>query len=61
MLNLRDPALSHMSGRMSDSTTVTAGNVMFAPYPGATNPGNAPELDTDANIGVYISSSGGPY
>ncbi|KAJ7429740.1 hypothetical protein B0H11DRAFT_1024992 [Mycena galericulata] len=42
MLNLRDPSLSHMSGRLSVSTT-TAGNV--APYVG---PGGSPVLDTDA-------------
>lgn len=47
MLNLRDPALAHMAGRRTQSTTLS-GNVRFAPYLGAT----APELDTDAVMGA---------
>ncbi|KAJ7121495.1 hypothetical protein C8R44DRAFT_981612 [Mycena epipterygia] len=60
MFNLRDPALSHMSGRLSQSTTVTAGNVMFAPYLGASGPGGSPELDTDATMDIELPERGPP-
>ncbi|KAJ6576034.1 hypothetical protein DFH09DRAFT_1150244 [Mycena vulgaris] len=60
MLNLRDPALSHMTGRVSQSTSVTAGNVMFAPYMGATGPGSSPELDTDAAMDIELPHRGPP-
>ncbi|KAJ7713306.1 hypothetical protein B0H14DRAFT_3016718 [Mycena olivaceomarginata] len=49
MLNLRDPALAHIAGRQTQSTTLS-GNVRFAPYLGAT----APELDTDAVMDIEL-------
>jgi hypothetical protein len=47
MLNLRDPVLAHMSGRLPQSTTTT-GNNWFA---GDAVAGGSPVLDT--NLGVY--------
>ncbi|KAJ6592980.1 hypothetical protein B0H19DRAFT_1088910 [Mycena capillaripes] len=49
MLNLRDPALAHMSGRRTQSTTLST-NLRFAPYLGAT----APELDSDAAMDIEL-------
>ncbi|KAJ7358540.1 hypothetical protein DFH08DRAFT_848652 [Mycena albidolilacea] len=46
MLNLRDPALAHMSGRLPQSTTTT-GNNWFA---GDTVAGGSPVLDTNLDI-----------
>lgn len=46
MLNLRDPALSHMSGRLRLSTTITAQSLRFAPNQGVASP----VLDTDATM-----------
>ncbi|KAJ7321260.1 hypothetical protein DFH08DRAFT_889449 [Mycena albidolilacea] len=46
MLNLRDPALPHMSGRLPQSTTTT-GNNWFA---GDTLAGGSPVLDTNLDI-----------
>ncbi|KAJ7800178.1 hypothetical protein B0H14DRAFT_3156133 [Mycena olivaceomarginata] len=46
MLNLRDPALAHMSGRLPQSTTTT-GNDWFA---GDTVAGGSPVLDTNLDI-----------
>ncbi|KAJ7723499.1 hypothetical protein DFH07DRAFT_855760 [Mycena maculata] len=48
MLNLRDPALSTMSGRFSRSTTVT-GNGIFTTYLGSGAPGEQTELATGVN------------
>ncbi|KAJ7488258.1 hypothetical protein FB451DRAFT_1226818, partial [Mycena latifolia] len=58
MLNLRDPALSHMSGRLSTTTGVTAGNVVFARIVGATSSGTGPVLDADATIDIELSDRG---
>ncbi|KAJ7698492.1 hypothetical protein B0H14DRAFT_3036789 [Mycena olivaceomarginata] len=55
MLNLRDPALAHMAGRQTQSTTFS-GNVRFAPYLGAT----APELDTDAVMDIELRDRRAP-
>ncbi|KAJ7676911.1 hypothetical protein DFH06DRAFT_1291766 [Mycena polygramma] len=41
MLNLRDPALAHMSGRLTQCTTLQTGNIRFTPWRGTT------ALDTD--------------
>ncbi|KAJ7738055.1 hypothetical protein DFH07DRAFT_841336 [Mycena maculata] len=46
MLNLRDPVLTHMSGRLPQSTTTT-GNNWFA---GRTVAGDSPVLDTNLDI-----------
>ncbi|KAJ7691050.1 hypothetical protein B0H17DRAFT_1063963 [Mycena rosella] len=56
MLNLRDPALSHMSGRRSQSTgtRITTGNIRFAPFWRPTTSGTVPELDTDATMTLDI-------
>ncbi|KAJ7031687.1 hypothetical protein C8F04DRAFT_1185619 [Mycena alexandri] len=51
MLNLRDPALSHMNGRLSASTTVT-NNIRFAPFAGPS--GGSAELDTDATMDMEL-------
>ncbi|KAJ7728700.1 hypothetical protein DFH07DRAFT_850965 [Mycena maculata] len=56
MLNLRDPALAHMTGRLSTSGTITGGSVMFAPS------GGSPVLDTAMDIELVDrqTNSAGP-
>ncbi|KAJ7488266.1 hypothetical protein FB451DRAFT_1226852 [Mycena latifolia] len=58
MLNLRDPALLHMSGRLSTTTGVTAGNVVFAPRLGVTSSGTGPVLDADTTMDIELSDRG---
>ncbi|KAJ6592953.1 hypothetical protein B0H19DRAFT_1088826 [Mycena capillaripes] len=49
MLNLRDPALAHMSGRGTQGETLST-NLRFAPYLGAA----APELDSNAAMDIEL-------
>ncbi|KAJ7624336.1 hypothetical protein DFH06DRAFT_755755 [Mycena polygramma] len=55
MLNIRDPALAHMSGRLTQSTTLQTGNIRFAGWMGATT---APELDTEAVMDIELTERG---
>ncbi|KAJ6468128.1 hypothetical protein C8R47DRAFT_1200993 [Mycena vitilis] len=55
MLNIRDPALAHMSGRLTQTTTLQTGNIRFAGWMGATT---APELDTEAVMDIELSERG---
>ncbi|KAJ7917202.1 hypothetical protein B0H13DRAFT_1608528, partial [Mycena leptocephala] len=57
MLNLRDPALSHMSGRLRLSTTITAQSLRFAPNQGVASP----VLDTDATMGACDTAAAIQY
>ncbi|KAJ7131508.1 hypothetical protein C8R43DRAFT_1110720 [Mycena crocata] len=55
MLNLRDPALSHMTGRLS--TTVTTGHgIRFAPSGRGRQGSGAPELDTTATLDIALEN-----
>ncbi|KAJ7774036.1 hypothetical protein B0H16DRAFT_1510817 [Mycena metata] len=55
MLNIRDPALSHMHGRLSASTTVTK-NFRFTPFVGPSR-GSA-QLDTDLTMDMELPRIG---
>ncbi|KAJ7774032.1 hypothetical protein B0H16DRAFT_1510809 [Mycena metata] len=55
MLNIRDPALSHMNGRLSANTTVT-NNPRFTPFVGPS--GGSAELDTGVNMDMELTRIG---
>ncbi|KAF7343877.1 hypothetical protein MSAN_01969000 [Mycena sanguinolenta] len=56
MLNLRDPALAHMAGRGTYSTSLQPHDIQFAAMRPRARDGtlDGPELDTDATMGEII-------